>query len=56
MSEQQEPGVKHFESLYHCLECRQVFYYEETDNKITRRCPNCGPGTQFKITEANNAF
>jgi DNA-directed RNA polymerase subunit RPC12/RpoP len=47
---------QHFESFYHCLECRQVFYLEETDEKVTERCPNCGPGTQFKITEADDAF
>lgn len=47
---------EHHESFYHCLECRQVFYLEETDDKVTERCPNCGPGTQFKITEADDAF
>lgn len=47
---------EHFESFYHCLECRQVFYREETAPKVSGRCPNCGPGTQFKITEANDAF
>jgi len=49
-------GVEHYESLYHCLECRLVFYFEETDQKITATCPICGPGTQFKITEADDAF
>lgn len=39
----------HYESLYHCLECRQVYYLEETDDKVVETCDNCGPGTFFKI-------
>lgn len=46
----------HFESFYHCVECRQVFYFERTNDKITENCPNCGTATQFKITEVDDAF
>lgn len=51
-----EGDSMHYESFYHCLECRQVFYLEETEDKIRERCPHCGPGTQFKITGADDAF
>lgn len=53
---QMERSVQHFESFYHCLECRQVFYLEETEEKVMGRCPTCGPGTKFKITESDGAF
>ena len=43
------------ESFYHCLECRQVVYLEETDEKVQHRCPDCGPGTFHKIEDKTTA-
>lgn len=41
---------EHYESLYHCVNCRRVYYFEGTEDKITWRCEDCGPSTMFKIS------
>lgn len=45
--------MTHSERLYHCVDCRTVYYFERTERKIMETCEHCGPTTMFRIDEVH---